>query len=592
MHGEGFSRDRGPAGESVHGLRDRGSGRTAFLRAGHVVPPRRKGRTPDRDLIGSSSNGARHDSLYGETVVGRRQAGLVLHLPGCEDGSFCKHCVAVALSLDPDAGRAAALALVSARESASSPEVDDELADYVEQLSPGRLVEIVLEQAGSDWRLRERLLAEAVALRGARVDVEEWRRRIDSVFFPYRDFVPRDEEKRWAAGIHEVIDALQDLCDAGHPEQAAELVEYAHSCAERAIEYVYPAEAWLDGISHRLAEVHYRACSKGSPDPSLLAVRLVELDTNPELEGFYRAVVTYAEILGEVGLAAYRDHLESLLKRSDHRRTPYTRDYVEYAMAAWALATGNPDTVIEVYSRGRIYSSDVMEIVEVLAAAGREEEAMDWARRGLREYSGTDHHVAQLRKYLAAALRERGDSTGAVRLFWDAFTANPSLPTYRRLLEQADGESGVDGAWSQRSVEYLRTRLAAKRVDSETARSGAASWLVRPLLDILLYEGRIDEAWNTATEFGCDQQMWLTLARARERTHPLDAIAIYEPEVISQIERVKTTAYRTAVDLMERIRRLADAAGEPHRFTDLLDRVRTEHWRKRNLKKLLDDRGW
>lgn len=111
-------------------------------------------------------------------------------------------------------------------------------------------------------------------------------------------------------------------------------------------------------------------------------------------------------------------------------------------------------------------------------------------------------------------------------------------------------------------------------------------------MEILLFEGRVDSAWRAATEFGCEQQMWLTLARAREQTHPLDAIGIYEPEVLVQIDRRKTPAYRTAVGLMDRIRRLADAMGESDRFTALLRRVRTEHPRKRSLKKLLDDKGW
>lgn len=84
----------------------------------------------------------------------------------------------------------------------------------------------------------------------------------------------------------------------------------------------------------------------------------------------------------------------------------------------------------------------------------------------------------------------------------------------------------------------------------------------------------------------------MTLARARERTHTLDAIDVYEPEVLALIDRKKTSYYESAVELMDRIRRLAEAAGEAGRFTGLLDRVRTEHRAKRNLKKLLDGKGW
>ena len=43
---------------------------------------------------------------------------------------------------------------------------------------------------------------------------------------------------------------------------------------------------------------------------------------------------------------------------------------------------------------------------------------------------------------------------------------------------------------------------------------------------------------------------------------------------------------------MDRIRRLAADARVSERFTELLERARTEHRAKRNLKRLLDERGW
>lgn len=111
-------------------------------------------------------------------------------------------------------------------------------------------------------------------------------------------------------------------------------------------------------------------------------------------------------------------------------------------------------------------------------------------------------------------------------------------------------------------------------------------------MEILAYEGDTERAWQVAVDHGCDRQMWMTLARAREDTHPMDAIGVYEPEVFALIDAKKNPAYRQAVDLLARIRRLAREAGEPQRFAGILERVRTEHGRKRNLMKLIDQKGW
>jgi uncharacterized Zn finger protein len=84
----------------------------------------------------------------------------------------------------------------------------------------------------------------------------------------------------------------------------------------------------------------------------------------------------------------------------------------------------------------------------------------------------------------------------------------------------------------------------------------------------------------------------MTLARAREATHPLDAVPIYERAAAAHIETKKNGGYRAAVDLLSRIRTLTAKAGEPQRFTELLAAVTAEHGRKRNLMALIEKKRW
>lgn len=523
-----------------------------------------------------------------ELRVDAGRPGWSCTCPAAEDGSFCKHCVAVALLLDPDASGASMLGPAPNPPSVSPSGHD--LVGFVEGLSPDRLVEIVLDQAAADWRLRERLLAEAQAGRGAGVDLGVWRRRIDDAFAPYGDFVDWREAEGWARGIDEVIDALGDLCDAGHPAAVAVLAEHAHRRADEAIQYVDDSDGWLTDISTRLADVHLRACAAASPDPAELAGRLVELELTSELDGFHRAAAIYADILGEAGLEAYRDLLEPRWRGIDPRTDDWSGDTFEIrqAMVGWALGTGDPDALIEVHSRDQMLPDTFLEIAESLTAAGRRGEAIEWAKRGLVENADRHRQTPALREFLARMLSQGGDTHGAVALFWDAFATAPSLQTYRRLLDEA----GDEGDWPERCVETLRAKLTNvdPNPDLSTPRTIRADAVA--LVEILMYEGRADEAWTAATDFGCDRRTWLTLARAREDTHPIDAIEVYTPEVLARIDQKKTPAYRSAVDLMDRIRLLAEGAGEPDHFTALLEQVRTEHRAKRNLKKLLDDRGW
>ena len=101
-------------------------------------------------------------------------------------------------------------------------------AAFLSSLESDELVDLLLEQVDSDWRLRERLTARALASGGGSLDVRSWKKRIDAVFGDSRYFVPYAEAGGWAQDIFEVIDALGDLVEAGHAAAVVGLVEHAH----------------------------------------------------------------------------------------------------------------------------------------------------------------------------------------------------------------------------------------------------------------------------------------------------------------------------------------------------------------------------
>ncbi len=535
--------------------------------------------------------------------------------PAAEDGSFCKHCVATALSLLPDDD--VARSAISADGSRSSDravgkkyesDTDDELTNFVKGLPPDRLAGLVLEQAESDWRMRERLLAEARAERGLAPDIEVWRHRINNSFAT-GGFVSYWEANDWADGIYEVIDGLEDLCDVGHYDAVAQLAEHAFRRADKATNRVDDSGGCMVVISSLLAELHLRACRSSTIDSVELADRLLKLELNSELDGFHRCAARYAEVLGETGLARFRKRLEPRLKRVnfDTDRWSGNTFALEQALVGWALGTGDPDSIIEAHHRiGRVDTSttagrsilpdDILEIAEALERVGRGDEAIVWARRGIAQWGNRSWQVGKLRDFLAQRLRARGDEQAAVDVYWKAFVSEPSLITYQRLQRE---DKSAD--WLERCREVLDNKLA--RVAGTVAEDcdvGAAFGPRPPvipdaavaLVEILLFDGLVDAAWEVANKFNCSAKMWLALARAREKDYPLDAIAVYEQAALGIISRKKPDKYKSAVDLMARVRRLADSAGEPARFVSLLERVRTEHKAKRRLKSLLDEEGW
>ncbi len=369
------------------------------------------------------------------------------------------------------------------------------------------------------------------------------------------------------------------------------LAEHAHRRADEAVQYVDDSDGWLTDISYRLGEIHRRACAEGSPDPTALARCLVDLELTSELDTFHRAALGWAAVLGRDGIDEYRRLVAPRWAKLDPEADRTTGGFaVREARIGVALAAADPDELIEVRGQYLRLPDHYLEVAESLAAAGRVGEAIDWARRGLATFADRAWQTPPLREYLAGLLLGRGDAEGAVELFWIAFERHPSLDSYRRLLAEVD-TTGMEGDWGRRAIEALRERLGTTPVE-EPGRSLRGPTRAGALVEILLYEGDVGPAWDAAKRHGCDQRLWLTLARAREDGHPLDAVGVYEPEVRAQIDTKKNRGYRAAVDLLGRIRRLTDAAGRPERFEDLVAAVRDEHGRKRNLMGLMDKQGW
>ncbi len=79
------------------------------------------------------------------------------------EGRFCKHAVAVAMAVNPETAE-------TGPRPRPAPGPDPGLRDYLVALGTDPLVDLLLEQAAVDPRLRDRLTARAAAAAGAGID--------------------------------------------------------------------------------------------------------------------------------------------------------------------------------------------------------------------------------------------------------------------------------------------------------------------------------------------------------------------------------------------------------------------------------------
>lgn len=384
-------------------------------------------------------------------------------------------------------------------------------------------------------------------------------------------------------------------CSATHPDAVVELAEHVLAALDGVQALVDDSDGGLMIAVGRVSDLHLAACTARPPDPEALAERLFRAELASEVEVFYGAAMTYADILGPAGLAHYRRLAEAewarlpALSPGETGRHEGRRHRVTAMMEALARAGDDVDALVEIMAHDLSLPYGYLRIAKVLEEAGRGGEALAWAERGLLAFP--ERHDDRLSDFVAQAYMRAGRHEEALALRWEDYVARPGLERYQRLREPA-AAVGAAEAWSERARAHLREDIIAKRAKagSQVPRWGHhpdASELVR----ILLVEDDVETAWAEAQARGCSDGLWLQLAELREAAHPEDAVNVYRRGVEPAVAQKNNRGYEEAVALLRRMRPLMQRVGREAEFGREVGQLRAEHRRKRNLIRLLDGLG-
>lgn len=506
-----------------------------------------------------------------------------------EDGEFCKHCVA------------AGLAWLADWDHSDDAASGDNVRAYLSGLTANELVDIIMARAGEDEDFYQRLVLRSAKSRkqhGA-IDLKVWKRAFDDAVECGR-YVEYGEAGGYVTGIEEVIDSVEELLADGEAGAVIALAEHGLEAVEDVIENVDDSDGEMGRLLGRLQELHLAACRKSPPDPEALVKRLFEWELLGQWDVFHNAASTYAEILGERGLAAYRRLAEAEWKKvpalePGSKADRYGKRFnITSIMETLARQSGDVDALIEVKRRDLSLPYAFLQIAMLCKDTGRAGEALDWAERGWRAFNGTQVDD-RLREFLADAYQDRGRHREAMTLAWDGFAESPHLASYQSLHRHAK-RAGDWSSWREKALICIRERIAAA---SRGVQQRPANLLWAParsdrslLVEIFLWERKPDDAWREAKEGGCSQGLWLKLAGKREKTHPRDALGVYRDRVARLLTQTGNRIYREAMQFLRKIHALFAAAGEAEKFRAYLTELRATHHRKRNFIKLLDQERW
>jgi uncharacterized Zn finger protein len=522
--------------------------------------------------------------------------------PMGDAGVFCKHLVAAGLTHlaggapeMPDDGEAKTR---RRRKRPPKPKVTlDDVREYLLQKDPAHLVEIIMRQVEGDDRLRESLLMAVAKERPEGLDTATFRAAIDAAT-ETGGFVDYREAYAFTSGVENAVDSIAELLDAGHAAEVIELTEHALRRCERALGQMDDSDGGMSPILERLQELHHAACVRAKPDPEALARRLFKWEIEGGWDTFYGAAETYADVLGEKGLAVYRKLAEKLwdqmpqLGPGDRRSFEGPRFRITAIMEGLARASGDIEQLVAVKARDLSSAYRYLDIAQTYKQAKQADKALEWAEKGLRAFAEKDPD-GRLEDFLADEYHRRRRHDGAMALIWAQFCRRMGLESYQHLKQHADRAKQWP-QWREKALTAIRSAIEEQK--RESASKPKDTWRAwhKPadhsvLVQIYLWERDVEAAWQEAQAGGCSDALWMELASLRVKDHPADAVEIYQRQIGPIVNIKKNDAYREAAKLIRKIEKLMAQLGREDEFPPYLESVRKTHKPKRNFMAMLKD---
>ncbi len=550
------------------------------------------------------------EEYYVEIYPGEGELQTTCTCPLGADDIFCKHCVAVGLTwfANPNAAKAQ-----KGKRPAQKPVTMQEVQHFLEQQDKSTLIQWIIARTQRDQDWRQQLLLKVASQRSQGLNLTTFRRALrDAVSI--RGLIEWNEVSDYADGINSVLDSIRDLFN-DHPQAVIELSQYAIPLIETALNSVDDSNGKVGDILEDFQELHFEACKLASPDPTALADYLFQSEMDSGFGSFSNAVETYAPILGDEGLAHYRERAEEMwqdfpaLTSRDSSEWNYKRWKLQRILEALAKTTGDLEDVVAIKRRDLSSSSTYLEIAQLYLQDGQGDLALEWSESGLKAFALRD---ASLRDFVIEEYHCRGRIEEAMKLIWQAFTQSVALPSYQKLKTQTERVNQWR-TWRDKALAHIRQQLepppqpptatqSSRSRKSAQMRSAASYPAWSPLgrfprdrsllVEIFLWEGEDDLAWREAKSGGCSKQLWLRLAEGRQQNYPEDALPIYHQEIEPLIQQTNNTAYANAVSFLQKVHGLMLRLDRQAEFNALVAHLRQTYKAKRNFIALLNQQKW
>lgn len=496
--------------------------------------------------------------------------------PASEGIDFCKHCVAVALTYRADQAEQTRL---------TEGDATDRIHAYLQQMDKPSLVEALQSLIEHDPVLRQpwSLRADAV------LDHKTLKKRITAAFPLNRDLYRFGQVSAYFAKAAAVVEQLAKQAPQLPADKCLTLVDYALSRMARALETIDDSGGFRFHCEQTLQDTHVRTVRRLDWPPDKLAIYLYDKAFGGSEDSYPSIPDAYAEALGCPGMEAYHaclqrawDDLSPLPKKAGWM-TKYRYIRLRDPLLKRAEAADDLPAMLALYQKTASDERDCLDAAERCIAHEAWDELELWLARAKQAASREFQHQQVERQRLEVRLYlQRGKADAAATLQLEIYQSTRQLADYRQLVKLAtEHDLAVD--YRRRAHDWLVDGLD----QTPQYPFGWGPRMVDSLLEIYLFEGRLDEAQALCAERAVSPTLLHQLAQALKA--PDESLPLYLRLVRHQVQQTNNQGYRDGIALLQELQGRFETATQRDAFEAALAQLRTEFKPKRNFIKWLNE---
>ena len=539
-----------------------------YFKGGHVLELKQKGSRITAEVEGNE--------IYQVTLKWTSsQLDGACDCPASEGFDFCKHCVAVALTLREAQAEQSKLAQGG---------VENRIKAFLLKQNREKLADWLLELIETDRSLLQQWSMRADHDLGV-LDVKALKKRITAAI-PYNHHLYRYKQVRnYFAQVEIVMDQLYKMAEQLPAEDTLKLVDYALQRICRALETIDDSGGFRYGAIEALHMLHINACTRLDWPEKKITSYLLDLLFGEQQDFYPEIPSSYVDALGDGGMALFNDSLQAkwdalppLKQGVDfNEKLPYIQ--LQHMLEQQATLSNDNQAIIMLRQKTATDLYNYQDLAERCLEIGDYKAVETWLEK-CRQLSERDYHhrteCIQINLFRAKKLWSE-----ALEQQWKLYNKSLELKDYRSVLELAKYANDQHD-WRKQTLQLLEKQSQTK------ARVHWATSSTDKLLEFHLYHEAFEEALAVVEKEQANPDLLLKLAW-KISNKPDKAFPLFQRVIESQINQTNNNAYQHAIKILQEMADKMQTRQQNQQMIELLDQLRQKFRVKRNFIKWLND---